>query len=429
MVQSVRGMRDVLPEEARLLKTVEHTLLEMLQAFAYEEVQLPLLEFTELFSRGVGEATDIVEKEMYTMLDRDGESITLRPEGTAGCVRALQQHGLLYNQTQRVYYRGPMFRYERPQRGRYRQFYQLGAEAFGLPGPDIDAELMLLGTQCWRALGIAEHVQLELNSLGSAASRRAYREALVAYLTPLADQLDEDSRRRLTSNPLRILDSKAESTRALLAEAPELDEYLDEESREHFAALRELLEALDVPYVCNPRLVRGLDYYTHSVFEWTTQALGAQGTICAGGRYDGLVELLGGKPTPGAGFALGVERVALLCEQVQAATPEAGAADVYCCVLALEQLPWAHEVAQTLRGSQALRARGRPWRIRVHAGGGKLKNQLRRADQCGAAFALIIGEDEAAERRVTVKTLRGEGGQETLDVDALTRFLADRAPG
>ena len=292
MTQAVRGMRDVLPVEARRLRAVEADLHDILHSFAYEEVQLPLLEFTELFSRGVGEATDIVEKEMYTLKDRDGDSITLRPEGTAGCVRALQQHGLLYNQTQRVFYRGPMFRYERPQRGRYRQFYQLGVEVFGLAGPDIDAELLYLCAQFWRRLGIDSLVALELNSLGSSASRAAYRSALVDYLTPLREELDEESQRRLTTNPLRVLDSKSAATQEVLLSAPPMASFLDDASQAHFDSLCRLLTDLGVPYNLNSKLVRGLDYYTDTVFEWTTSALGAQGTICGGGRYDGLVELI-----------------------------------------------------------------------------------------------------------------------------------------
>jgi len=416
-VQAVRGMRDVLPEEARRWRHVEQTLERVLLSFGYEEVGLPLLEFTELFSRGVGEATDIVEKEMYTLTDRDGDSITLRPEGTAGCVRALLQHGLLFNQTQRVFYRGPMFRYERPQRGRYRQFFQIGAEVFGLPGPDVDAELLKLGFEFWRALGIDSMVRLELNSLGSADCRRAYREALVSYLTPRRAGLDQDSQRRLESNPLRILDSKSAETQALLAGAPTLHDFLDGPSRDHFDELLELLNAMGIPFVLNPRLVRGLDYYTHAVFEWTTTALGAQGTICAGGRYDGLVELLGGRPTPGAGFALGLERVTLLCEQINGNEALESAVDVYCCVLTPAQQAWAQDVAQALR--DALPA----WRIRVHAGGGKLKNQLKRADQSGAGWALIVGDDEAAADAVTVKALRGGSEQQTLGVAALIELF------
>jgi len=418
-IQSIRGMRDVLPDEGRRWRRVEDRIRGVLLAHGYEEIHLPLLEATALFSRGVGEATDIVEKEMYTLADRDGDSITLRPEGTAGCVRALLEHGLLFNQTQRVFYAGPMFRYERPQRGRYRQFYQLGAEAFGLPGPDIDAELILMGYEFWRALGVAPRVRLEINTLGSAASRAAYREALVDYLTPLADRLDDDSRRRLQRNPLRILDSKNAGTQALLAGAPRLPDYVDDEGQAHFDALKALLEDVRVPFVVNPGLVRGLDYYTHTVFEWISDDIGAQSTVCAGGRYDGLVERLGGRPTPGAGFALGLERVLLLVDAAAAATDEApggtadAAAEVYVCVMEPGHQGWAFGLAQKLR--DALPA----FRIRTHVGGGKLKNQMKRADQSGARFAVVIGEDEVREGRATLKFLREDRPQEQLAIDAL----------
>ena len=399
-LQSVRGMRDVLPEEARRWQRVEAIITGVMRGFAYEEIALPLLEFTELFSRGVGEATDIVEKEMYSLEDRDGDSITLRPEGTAGCVRMLQQHGLLFNQTQRVYYRGPMFRYERPQKGRYRQFYQIGAEAFGMPGPDVDAELLSLGWQCWQALGIAQDVRLEVNNLGSSDCRARYREALIAYLTPYRKDLDPDSQRRLGSNPLRILDSKEARTREILVDAPDLGQFVDADSRAHFDGLLALLAELGIACVHNQRLVRGLDYYTHTVFEWVTDALGSQGTICAGGRYDGLVEQLGGRPTPGAGFALGLERALLLHEQ---RTPmDAQVADVYCCVQDPALQGFMMNTAQKLRDHMPA------LRIRVHAGGGKLKNQLKRADQSGALWALIVGEEEARLGRVTIKPLRAE---------------------
>ncbi len=424
MIQSIRGMRDVLPEEARRWRRIEDRLREVLVGHAYEEIHLPLLEATELFSRGVGEATDIVEKEMYTLADRDGDSLTLRPEGTAGCVRALLEHGLLFNQTQRVFYAGPMFRYERPQKGRYRQFYQLGAEAFGFAGPDIDAELVLMGYEFWRALGVAGQVRLELNTLGSAQARADYREALVGYLTPLAGRLDEDSRRRLTRNPLRILDSKNAQTQALLADAPRLPDYVDAEGQAHFDGLRRLLDAMQVPYVVNPGLVRGLDYYTHTVFEWITDAIGAQGTVCAGGRYDGLVERLGGRPTPGAGFALGLERVMLLLESAAAdGTPADSAADVYLCVMDPAHQAWALALAQKLR--DALPA----FRIRTHAGGGKLKNQMKRADQSGARFAIVVGEDEVAAGAPALKYLREDRPQEALAVDALIERLRAAAIG
>lgn len=416
MVQAIRGMRDVLPEDGRRWRAVETTLESVLLSYAYEEVQLPLLEFTELFSRGVGEATDIVEKEMYSLADRDGDSLTLRPEGTAGCVRALQQNGLLYNQTQRVFYRGPMFRYERPQKGRHRQFYQIGAEAFGMAGPDIDAELLAMNAACWRALGIENQVRLELNTLGSAASRARYREALVTYLRRFEADLDDDSRRRLETNPLRILDSKVDRTRELLSDAPVLDDFMDAEGQAHFDGLRAALDELGIAYVHNGQLVRGLDYYNHTVFEWITDDLGAQGTICGGGRYDGLVAQLGGKPTPGAGFALGLERVLLLVEQQN--LPTRAAADVYCCVMAPEQQVYA------LRAADRLREALPELRIRVHAGGGKLKNQLKKADHCGAAWAIIIGADEQAAESVTLKALR-TGAQTTVSLsEAAARLHA-----
>jgi histidyl-tRNA synthetase len=421
MMQSIRGMRDVLPEEARRWRYVEDRLRAVFLAHAYEEIHLPLLEPTELFRRGVGDATDIVEKEMYTLSDRDGDSITLRPEGTASCVRALLQHGLLFNQTQRVFYGGPMFRYERPQKGRYRQFHQLGAEAFGMPGPDVDVELVLMGRACWRALGVQQQVRLEINTLGSSASRGAYRAALVGYLTPLRDQLDADSQRRLATNPLRILDSKDPQTQALLVDAPKLPEFVDAESRGHFLRLCDLLDALHVGYVVNPGLVRGLDYYTHTVFEWITDDLGAQGTICAGGRYDGLVEQLGGRPTAGAGFAIGLERVVLLQQALaeRAAADFSVGADVYVCVLDEAHLAWALELTDKLR--EALPA----VRIRTHAGGGKLKNQMKRADQSGAAFALVIGEDEVRTGCPTLKYLREDRPQESVAVDGLVARLLD----
>ncbi len=419
MIQSIRGMRDVLPEEARRWRLVEDHIRHVLLAYAYEEIHLPLLEFTELFSRGVGEATDIVEKEMYSLEDRDGDSITLRPEGTASCVRALLQHGLLFNQTQRVFYGGPMFRYERPQKGRYRQFHQIGAEAFGLPGPDIDAELILMGRELWRALGVAPRVRLELNTLGSGDARAAYREALVEYLTPLRTELDEDSQRRLERNPLRILDSKDPRTREVLADAPKLPDFVDGQGRAHFDGLLALLDELGVDYLVNPALVRGLDYYTHTVFEWITDDLGAQGTVCAGGRYDGLVELLGGRPTAGAGFAVGLERVVLLHEVVNAEQREfAASADVYVCVLEERHQAWAMGLAQKLRDALPT------FRIRTHAGGGKLKNQMKRADQSGARFAVVVGEDEVQRGRPALKYLREDRPQEDLSVDELIQRLA-----
>lgn len=413
-------MRDVLPDEARRWRSVESVLESVLLSYAYEEVQLPLLEYTELFTRSVGATTDIIEKEMYSFADRDGDSISLRPEGTASCVRVLEQHGLLFNQTQRVFYRGPMFRYERPQKGRYRQFYQIGAEAFGFAGPDVDAELLALCRACWTRLGIQDQVRLQLNSLGSPEQRASYRKALVRYLSGHEQALDADSRRRLQSNPLRILDSKVDSTQAVLEQAPVLSEFVDGPGREHFDGLCAQLDALGIEYELNPRLVRGLDYYNFTVFEWVTDALGAQGTICAGGRYDGLVAELGGRPTPGAGFALGLERVLLLWEQLN--LPTSAAADVYCCVLAPQHQSHALNLADRLRDAIP------ELRIRVHSGGGKLKNQLKKADQCGAGWALLIGDDEVASGRLTLKALR-TGEQFTLtEPETLTRLTAAAAP-
>jgi histidyl-tRNA synthetase len=410
-------MRDVLPAEARRWQRVETETIRTLESFGYEEIRLPLLESTELFSRGLGEATDAVEKEMYNLLDRDGEKLSLRPEGTASCVRAGLQHGLIFNQTPRLWYRGPMFRYERPQKGRYRQFDQIGAEVFGVAGADVDAELIQMSAILFRSLGLSRELRLELNTLGSAESRRAYRDALVAYLTPRRDALDVDSQRRLERNPLRILDSKDAATRAVLEGAPTLTDYLDGESKAHFDGVRRLLDALQIGYVVNPRLVRGLDYYTHTVFEWITDALGSQGTVCAGGRYDGLVEQLGGRPTPGAGFAIGVDRLVLLHEALEQGV-RAEPVDGYCVVLDDAHEAWAMATCQRVRDALP------QLRLRRNAGGGKLKNQMKRADASGANFALIVGEDEVANDEVTLKWLRADLPQERLSPAALIRRLA-----
>jgi histidyl-tRNA synthetase len=408
-------MRDVLPVETRRWQHVERATIAAVESFGYEEIRLPLLEPTELFSRGLGEATDAVEKEMYNLLDRDGEQLSLRPEGTASCVRACLQHGLIFNQTQRLWYRGPMFRYERPQKGRYRQFEQVGAEVFGIPGPEVEAELIQMCSTLFRTLGVLNGVRLELNTLGSAESRKAYRDALVAYLTPRRADLDADSQRRLDRNPLRILDSKDPATQRVLADAPNLEEYLDDASKAHFAELRRLLESLQIPYVVNPRLVRGLDYYTHTVFEWVTDELGSQGTVCAGGRYDGLVEQLGGRPTAGAGYAIGMDRVVLLHEALNRNFAEA-AVDGYCVILDAAQTSWAMAVCQQLREAvPGIRLR--------YGSGGKLKNQMKRADASGAQWALIVGEDEVANNAMTLKWLREDAPQEQLSVPALIERL------
>jgi histidyl-tRNA synthetase len=416
VVKAVRGMRDILPNQARRWDLVEQKLTRVLQQHAYEAIRLPLVEFTELFARGVGEATDIVEKEMYTLADRDGDSLSLRPEGTASSVRMLQEHGLLYNQTQRVYYAGPMFRYEKPQKGRYRQFYQIGAEAYGFTGPDIDAELIGLAWACWQGLGVESLVNLEINTLGSSEDRQQYRTALVEFLTPKSEQLDEDSRRRLTTNPMRILDSKNQVTQALLNDAPKLPDFVDAQSREHYEGLKQLLVAMQIPFRENPNLVRGLDYYTHTVFEWVTQDLGSQGAVCAGGRYDGLVERLGGRATPGVGFAIGLDRVVLLHEIADAndePESEDRSADVYLCVTQPECNGAALVVANALRAALPT------LRVRQHMGGGNLKKQLKKADACGAVAAILIDDDSLDQPTLTIKHLRDASmGQETLAFDA-----------
>jgi histidyl-tRNA synthetase len=364
-----------------------------------------VVEQTELFQRSIGEVTDIVEKEMYTFEDRNGESLTLRPEGTAGCVRAVIQQGLL-TVPQRLWYAGPMFRYERPQKGRQRQFHQVGVEAFGIATPDIDAELILLSARLWRELGIARHVTLQLNSIGSAEARASYRDALVAWLAERRDQLDPDSQRRLESNPLRILDSKNPDTQLLLDGAPDLADYLDDESRADFARLCDLLDAVGIEYQINTRLVRGLDYYNKTVFEWVTDQLGAQGTVCAGGRYDGLVEQMGGKSTPGIGFAMGLERLVLLTESLETAGEKSPLADVY--VVAVGDN--AHRFA--LAATEALRTSQPQLRIVQHTGGGSFKSQIKKADKSGARLALIVGDDEVARGVVTIKPLRDQAEQQ-----------------
>lgn len=416
-------MNDLLPDETPVWQYLEDQLRNLLDRYGYREIRFPVLEQTELFKRSIGEVTDIVEKEMYTFDDRNGDSLTLRPEGTASCVRACEQHGLLYNQVQRLWYAGPMFRHERPQKGRLRQFHQFGVEAFGMAGPDIDAELIALTARLWRQLGVAEGLKLELNTLGSSDSRRAYREALVAYLTPLNSSLDEDSQRRLHTNPLRILDSKSEQTQALLAEAPAFDDFLDEASREHFRELCGLLDAMDIPYVRNPRLVRGLDYYGLTVFEWTTERLGAQGTVCAGGRYDGLVEQLGGKPTPAVGFAMGIERLCLLLEASDRLPEKKPQTDVYLVVSGDEARSAALGLAERLRNELPT------LRLMTHCGGGGFKSQFKKADKSGAGWALIIGDEEARSGVVQLKWLRDEQAeQQCLSQDELLAFLRQRIP-
>ncbi len=413
-------MNDILPEQTPAWRYLERTVAELLDGYGYSEIRLPILEFTELFARGIGEGTDVVDKEMYTFLDRNEESLTLRPEGTAGCVRAVLEHGLSGGgQVQKLWYTGPMFRYEKPQKGRYRQFHQIGVEAFNLAGPDVDAELIVLTWRLWQKLGLADAVSLQLNSLGSSEARAAYREALVAYLQERFAQLDEDSQRRLTTNPLRILDSKNAQTQALLVGAPTLADYLDEESRLHFEGVKARLDAVGIRYEINHKLVRGLDYYNRSVFEWVTDKLGAQGTVCAGGRYDGLVTQLGGKPTPGVGFAMGVERLILLLETLQLLPEELNApADLYLCAFGeaaeLAGLALAERLRDAIPGLRLL----------VNSGGGSFKSQFKKADKSGARFALILGEDELAARVVGCKPLRDDAQQQNIGWDALPAHLA-----
>jgi histidyl-tRNA synthetase len=419
-LQAIRGMNDILPEQTPAWRYLENTVADLLDSYGYKEIRLPILEFTELFARGIGEGTDVVDKEMYTFLDRNEESLTMRPEGTAGCVRAVLEHGLTGGgQVQKLWYAGPMFRYEKPQKGRYRQFHQMGVEVFNLPGPDIDAELIVLTWRLWKKLGLADAVTLQLNSLGSSEARARYRDALVAYLQERYDLLDEDSQRRLTTNPLRILDSKDGGTQAVLVDAPTLHDYLDEESLAHFEGLKARLDAVGIRYEINQKLVRGLDYYSRTVFEWVTDKLGSQGTVCAGGRYDGLVTQFGGKPTPGVGYAMGVERLVLLLETLGLVPDELNSpADVYICAFGE-----AAELA-ALGLSEQLRDALPGLRLLVNAGAGSFKSQFKKADKSGAQFALILGDDELAKRVVGCKPLRDDSEQQNIAWDALAEHLA-----
>lgn len=419
-LQAIRGMNDTLPAQTPLWRYFEQQVADVLGSYGYQQIRMPVVEFTELFRRSIGEVTDIVEKEMYTFADRNGDSLTLRPEGTASCVRAVMEHGLINNGlVQKLWYIGPMFRHERPQKGRYRQFHQVGVEVFNLPGPDIDAELIILTWRLWHKLGIADSVTLELNSLGTSASRAAYRAALVEYLQQHFERLDEDSQRRVGTNPLRVLDSKDEQTRLILADAPKLEDYLDEESTSHFAGVCARLDAAGVPYVLNNRLVRGLDYYSKTVFEWTTDKLGAQGTVCGGGRYDGLVEVMGGKPTAGVGFAMGIERLILMLETLGKIPAELEQqVDVYFCAFGeaaeLAAVQWAERIRDALPGL----------RLQVNAGGGSFKSQFKKADRSTAAWALILGENELDNNCIGLKPLRTDDEQQTIALNELTDVLA-----
>ncbi|PTU75262.1 histidine--tRNA ligase [Pseudomonas mangrovi] len=419
-LQAIRGMNDILPAQTPAWRYLESTFATLLDGYGYSEIRLPIVEYTELFARGIGEGTDVVDKEMYTFLDRNEESLTLRPEGTAGCVRAVLEHGLNgAGQVQKLWYTGPMFRYEKPQKGRYRQFHQIGVEVFNLNGPDIDAELIALTARLWQQLGLRDAVTLQLNSLGSSEARGRYREALVDYLQARFEQLDEDSQRRLDTNPLRILDSKNAQTQALLVDAPMLADYLDKESQAHFDGLRARLDALGIAYQINPKLVRGLDYYGRTVFEWVTDKLGAQGTVCAGGRYDGLVSQFGGKPTPAVGFAMGIERLVLLLETLELLPPQPqGQADLYFCTFGEPAELAALRLSETLR--EALPGT----RLWLNNGAGSFKSQFKKADKSGARFALVLGEDELARGVVACKPLRGQGEQQTLALDDLAGQLA-----
>ncbi|MFO1388821.1 histidine--tRNA ligase [Cellvibrio sp.] len=416
-IQAIRGMNDLLPGDSAVWQYVENTITQILQRYAYQEIRFPIMESTDLFKRSIGEVTDIVEKEMYTFDDRNGDSLTLRPEGTACCVRACEEHGLLYNQTQRLWYMGPMFRHERPQKGRYRQFHQVGVEAFGMEGPDIDAEILLLSARILRELGAADFVTLQINSIGDSASRSAYKTALVAHLESHKDKLDEDSQRRLTTNPMRILDSKDANTQVLLNDAPVLWDYLDEASRVHFEQLKALLDAAGLKYEVNQRLVRGLDYYGKTAFEWVTDKLGAQSTVCGGGRYDGLVEQLGGRSTPAVGFGMGLERLVLLLQEIQAIPANISQiADVYLVAVGDVQ-------KEALQLAERIRSEIPALRVINNCGGGNFKNQLKKADKSTAKLALILGEDEVAKSVVAVKFLREEQPQQIISSSDLISFL------
>ena len=411
-------MNDVLPEVSGTWRFVESAIREVIESYGYREIRLPILEQTELFRRSIGEVTDIVEKEMYTFLDRNNESITMRPEATAGMVRAGISHGLFHNQRQKLWTSGPMFRYEKPQKGRYRQFHQIDVEAMGYPGPDVDAELIIMTARMWQKLGLSR-LTLEVNSLGSPDSRQKYRESLVNYFSAVKSRLDEDSIRRLEQNPLRILDSKNPDMQAVIADAPVMLDYLDEESEEHFSELKVLLDAAGIAYDVIPRLVRGLDYYNRTVFEWVTDALGSQGAVCAGGRYDGLVEKLGGRSTPAIGWAMGVERLVGLFEECGGNAPDESP-DVYVVAVGDAALAKGFEIAEKLR--EAIDG----IRVELNLGGGGFKSQLKRADKSGADFAVVLGEHEVAEDRAGLKPLRTDEEQVHIATDRVAQELSSR---
>ena len=410
-------MNDVLIDASPQWQYVERKILEVLERYGYQEIRLPIIEHTNLFERSIGEDTDIVSKEMYTFTDRNGDSLTLRPEGTAGCVRAVLQHSMIQGGTLRLWYMGPMFRHERPQKGRTRQFHQIGVEVFGAAGPDIDAELILMGARMWKDLGL-DDLSLEINSLGTPACRNQYRDILIDYFSDHADQLDDESRTRLQRNPLRILDSKNPDMQSLINSAPVLDTCLDDESREHLQGLRELLDAADISYRVNPRLVRGLDYYSKTVFEWITDRLGAQGAVCSGGRYDGLVEAFGGKPVPATGFAMGLERLVEVVE-VSSKTDFNTAPHVY--FISAD----GHTSAAGFALAEKLREQVPSLRLVMHCGGGSFKSRFKKADKSGAVFALVLGEEELERKQVGIKYLRQEKDQQQVSWDAVGRVLKE----
>ncbi len=414
--RAIRGMNDILPNVSATWRYLESTVQAIVESYGYREIRLPLLEHTELFKRSIGEVTDIVEKEMYTFADRNGESLTLRPEATAGMVRAGMTNGLFHNQKQKLWTSGPMFRYEKPQQGRYRQFHQFDVEAVGFDGPDVDAELIIMSARMWQRLGI-DKIRLEINSLGTPEARAGYREALVEYFSGVKNQLDEDSIRRLEQNPLRILDSKNPDMKAVVEAAPVMLDYLDEASEVHFRELKSLLDAGGVSYSVNPRLVRGLDYYSRTVFEWVTDALGSQGAVCSGGRYDGLVSKLGGRDTPAVGWAMGIERFVALFEACDGKAPAADA-DVYIAALGEGTLEKAFSMAEELRDQVS------GIRIEMNLGGGSFKSQMKRADKSGAELALIIGEQELASGQVSIKPLRSTDEQVSVSLNELAATLA-----
>ena len=416
-IQAITGMKDLLPEETPLWEKVEGVLRETVESYGYSEIRMPILEKTDLFVRSIGEVTDVVEKEMYSFEDVGGDKLSLRPEGTAGCVRACNEHGIIHNQERRLWYMGPMFRHEKPQKGRYREFHQFGIEVFGLKGPDIDAEILMLTNRIWQKFGISDHVKLELNSLGSSEERKQYRSRLVSFLEEHKDVLDEDSKRRMYTNPLRVLDSKNEAVQELLRDAPKLSDFFGEETLAHFNGLRKLLDDAGIHYEINDRLVRGLDYYNYTVFEWVTDLLGAQSTICGGGRYDGLVEQLGGQSSPAVGCAIGLERFMLVAEAVGQKEAR-GPVDVYFCSMGENARSRSFQIAEQLRtGIKGLR-------LMMNCGDGAFKKQFKKADKSGARYALVLGDDELEKGMIAVKDLRNDGSQQEVAIGDLPGFLS-----